>query len=148
MDIFSTQSLASARVILGRFDTINSSVYGNYNAAILNASQSAINQTIAAGYPMSPGYLMATLDAYNASGPLNVSLNQSMGPQTMGTGSTGSSRTTLAMYSHALLRSTTRYSPITCRVILYAITGCIAGLFAVVIITGVGTQESGIGSRH
>ncbi|KAH9962488.1 hypothetical protein BGW80DRAFT_1174968 [Lactifluus volemus] len=119
MDIFSTQSLASARVILGRFDTINNSVYGNYNAAILNASRSALDQTIAAGYPTSPGYLLATLDAYNASGPLNVALNQSMGPLTTGTGTTGSPKTTLAM------------------VILYAITGCIAGLFAVVIITGV-----------
>jgi hypothetical protein len=138
MDIFSTQSLASARVILGRFDTINNSVYGNYNAAILNASRSALDQTIAAGYPTSPGYLLATLDAYNASGPLNVALNQSMGPLTTGTGTTGSPKTTLAMYIHALLRSTTRYSRITCRVILYAITGCIAGLFAVVIITGVG----------
>jgi len=118
MDIYSTQSLASARVILGQFEAINISVYGEYNASTLNASQAAINATLAAGYPTQPGYLWATLVAYNATGPmgLNGSVN---GTATSNGNGTGSSKTTLAM------------------VILYAITGCIAGLFAVVIITGV-----------
>ncbi|KAH9957356.1 hypothetical protein BC827DRAFT_712233 [Russula dissimulans] len=120
MDIYSTQSLASARVILNQFEAINISVYGEYNASTLNASQPAINATIAAGYPTSPGYLWATLVAYNASGPLGLnSSGNTTSPPNSGGGGTGSSKTTLAM------------------VILYAITGCIAGLFAVVIITGV-----------
>ncbi|KAI0246430.1 hypothetical protein BJV78DRAFT_1135186 [Lactifluus subvellereus] len=119
MDIFSTQSLASARVILSQFEAINASVYGEYNPATLNNSQSAINQTLFAGYPTAPGYLWATLAAYNATGPLSVNGSGGDGPSTAGSGGTSSSRTTLAM------------------VILYAITGCIAGLFAVVIITGV-----------
>ncbi|KAI9442778.1 hypothetical protein BJY52DRAFT_1194756 [Lactarius psammicola] len=121
MDIFSTQSLASARVILTQLDTVNTSVYGDYNPATLNASQAAINDTLAAGYPTAPGYLWATLAAYNATAPLGInnSGSDTQGTQTGGGGGTGSSKTTLAM------------------IILYAITGCIAGLFAVVIITGV-----------
>ncbi|KAI9457899.1 hypothetical protein F5148DRAFT_1221821 [Russula earlei] len=120
MDIYSTQSLASARVILNQFDAINISVYGEYNATTLNASQSAISETLAAGYPTAPGYLWATLAAYNATGPLGVN-GSGPGTQPPGGGGGGANnpKTTLAM------------------VILYAITGCIAGLFAVVIITGV-----------
>src|SRR6266702_3743820 len=37
-DIFSTQSLASARVILNQLEAINTNVYGKYNPATLNAS--------------------------------------------------------------------------------------------------------------
>ncbi|KAH9171176.1 hypothetical protein EDB89DRAFT_2071081 [Lactarius sanguifluus] len=118
MDIFSTQSLASARVILGQLEVINTNVYGEYNPATLNASQAAINDTLVAGYPTAPGYLWATLAAYNATAPLGIN-NSAGNPQTQSGGGTGSSKTTLAM------------------IILYAITGCIAGLFAVVIITGV-----------
>src|ERR1700755_1827698 len=98
MDIFSTQSLASARVIISQFAAINVSVYGEFNVSTLNASESAINQTIAAGYPTAPGYMWATLAAYNATGPLGINTsgngNQS-GPAP--TGGTGTSRTTLAM---------------------------------------------------
>ncbi|KAH9069797.1 hypothetical protein EDB83DRAFT_2370643 [Lactarius deliciosus] len=119
MDIFSTQSLASARVILGQLEVINTNVYGEYNPATLNASQAAINDTLAAGYPTAPGYLWATLAAYNATAPLGINNSASNAQSTQGGGGTGNSKTTLAM------------------IILYAITGCIAGLFAVVIITGV-----------
>ncbi|KAH9055531.1 hypothetical protein EDB87DRAFT_1640088 [Lactarius vividus] len=119
MDIFSTQSLASARVILGQLEVINTNVYGEYNPATLNSSQAAINDTLAAGYPTAPGYLWATLAAYNATAPLGINNSASNAQGTQAGGGTGSSKTTLAM------------------IILYAITGCIAGLFAVVIITGV-----------
>ncbi|KAH8996429.1 hypothetical protein EDB86DRAFT_3064367 [Lactarius hatsudake] len=118
MDIFSTQSLASARVILGQLEVINTNVYGEFNPATLNASQAAINDTLAAGYPTAPGYLWATLAAYNATAPSGIN-NSASNVQSTQSGGTGSSKTTLAM------------------IILYAITGCIAGLFAVVIITGV-----------
>ncbi|KAI0268528.1 hypothetical protein BGY98DRAFT_335318 [Russula aff. rugulosa BPL654] len=119
MDIYSTQSLASARVILSQFAAINISVYGEFNVSTLNASQSAINETLATGYPTALGYMWATLAAYNATGSPDINTpggNQSNPAQT---GGVGTSRTTLAM------------------VILYAITGCIAGLFGVVIVTGV-----------
>lgn len=120
MDIFSTQSLASARVILSQFAAINISVYGEFNVSTLNASQPAINDTLAAGYPTAPGYMWATLAAYNATAPLGINISGSGNQSNSGaTGGGGTSKTTLAM------------------VILYAITGCIAGLFAVVIITGV-----------
>ncbi|KAH9987010.1 hypothetical protein BJV74DRAFT_843152 [Russula compacta] len=121
MDIYSTQSLASARVILNQFQAINISVYGEYNATTLNTSQSAINATMVAGFPTAPGYLWATLDAYNATGPLGIngSGNGNQNTPTASNTGGGTAKTTLAM------------------VILYAITGCIAGLFAVVIITGV-----------
>ncbi|KAI9449441.1 hypothetical protein BJY52DRAFT_1192564 [Lactarius psammicola] len=64
---------------------------------------------------------LSTLAAYNDTAPMgiNVSVSNSKGAQTEDSGSTGSSKTTLAM------------------IILYATTGCIAGLFAVAIVTSV-----------
>jgi hypothetical protein len=98
MDIYSTQSLASARVILSQFEAINITVYGEFNATTLNASQAAINETLALGYPTALGYMWATLDAYNASGNLDIngsgSGNQSAPSQV---GNVGTSKTTLAM---------------------------------------------------
>ncbi|KAF8494742.1 hypothetical protein F5888DRAFT_1616799 [Russula emetica] len=119
MDIFSTQSLVSARVILSQFAAINISVYGEFNVTTLNASQPAINQTLVAGYPTAPGYMWATLAAYNATGALGINISSGNQSSPAQNGGVGTSRTTLAM------------------VILYAITGCIAGLFVVVIVTGV-----------
>jgi hypothetical protein len=98
MDIFSTQSLASARVILGHLDIINTTVYGEYNPSTLNSSQAAINETLAAGYPTTPGYLWATLAAYNATVPLGINASASSQDTPTGvSGGTGSSKTTLAM---------------------------------------------------
>lgn len=100
MDIFSTQSLASARVILSQFEAINNSIYGEYNAATLNSSQDAISDTLAAGYPTSQGYLWATLAVYNATAPLGINVSGSSNPSTSGLGTGGgapSSKTTLAM---------------------------------------------------
>lgn len=98
MDIYSTQSLASARVILSQFAAINISLYGEFNVSTLNASQSAINQTLAAGYPTAPGYMWATLAAYNATGPLDINASGSGNPSgPTQTGGAGTSRTTLAM---------------------------------------------------
>jgi hypothetical protein len=98
MDIYSTQSLASARVILSQFAAINISVYGDFNVSTLNASQPAINDTLTAGYPTAPGYMWATLAAYNATGTLGINAtgngNQS---SPASTGGAGTSRTTLAM---------------------------------------------------
>lgn len=98
MDIFSTQSLASARVILSQFAAINISVYGDFNVSTLNASQPAINETLGAGYPTAPGYMWATLAAYNSTAPLGINASGSGNQSNPGTtGGAGTSRTTLAM---------------------------------------------------
>jgi len=99
MDIFSTQSLASARVILSQLEAIHTSVYSEYTPAILNASQSAINETLATGYSTVSGYLGANLAAYNTMAPLGIttSAKDGLGTQTGG-GGKGSSKTTLAMW--------------------------------------------------
>lgn len=99
MDIYSTQSLASARVILNQFGAINISIYGEFNATTLNASQAAINQTLADGYPTAPGYMWATLVAYNATGPTNINGSGSGSQNSPSASSSGSSnsKTTLAM---------------------------------------------------
>ena len=98
MDIFSTQSLASARVILSQFSSINDTVYDEYNPSTLNDSQAEINQTLQVGYPTNPGYLWSTLVAYNAPGPLDInsSAANDQGSQNGFSGGT-SSKTTLAM---------------------------------------------------
>jgi len=101
MDIYSTQSLASSGVILNQFGAINISIYGEYNATTLNASQAAINQAIDAGYPTAPGYLLATLVAYNATGPTGIngsgSGSQNSPSSSASSSGSGNSKTTLAM---------------------------------------------------
>ncbi len=72
IDIFSTQWLASARVILCQREAINTSVYGEYNPATLNVYQASINESLAVGYPTATGYLWATLAAYNATAPMGI----------------------------------------------------------------------------
>jgi hypothetical protein len=52
----------------GQIGTTNLSIYGDFNATTLNESESNINQSIASGYPVAPGYLVATLQAWNATG--------------------------------------------------------------------------------
>lgn len=115
MDIFSTQNLASARVIEGQFEAINVSTYGSFDPASLNSSQAVINDTLQAGYPTAPGYLWATLSAYNATGDLDI---RNANNNSANTTPQKSSKTTLAM------------------IVLYAITGCVSAMFCVVIITG------------
>ncbi len=99
MDIFSLQSLASARVILCQLEAIHTSVYSVYSPATLNASRSVINETLATGYSTASGYLGAILAAYNAMAPLGIttSAKDGQGTQT-GSGGKGSSKTTLAMW--------------------------------------------------
>lgn len=50
----------------GRFSATNESIYEYYNSKQLNDSATIINDTIRLGYPVAPGYLFATLQAYNA----------------------------------------------------------------------------------
>jgi len=71
-DIFSTQSLTSARLIeyqFGQIVTQNDSIY-SYDSKRLNNSQIVIEQSIRTGDAASAGYLYAVLKAYNATGNL------------------------------------------------------------------------------
>lgn len=118
-DIFSTQSLTSSHLIeyqFGQFGAQNESIYGSYDPTKLNDSEAIINESITTGFPLAPGYLIATLQAYNATG--NDTGTGAGGSDKPGPNSDGSSNTGLAM------------------IILYAITGCVSALFCVVIITG------------
>jgi len=83
-DIFATQSLTTARLIEERFGHINQALYGNFDAQLLNQSFPALNATTDdSGASAGPGYIVATLRAYNTTGstvqPSNTSTNRSGG---------------------------------------------------------------------
>jgi len=123
MYIFSTESLTSANLIeyqFGQFGAVNESIYGSFNAHKLNQSGAAINKSLATNNPASPGYIYATLTAYNATGTSNNNTSSEGNNNDSSTsGDSGDSTNTgLAM------------------IILYAITGCVSALFCVVIISG------------
>jgi len=115
-DIFSTQSLNDAKMIESEFARINSTQYGNYNPQLLNESYYTINSTLNTGHVAGPGYLFATLTAYNAT---NSDVN-------------GTGNTTTQSPSPVPEKKTTSLAMI----ILYAITGCVSALFCVVIVSG------------
>ncbi|KIY50353.1 hypothetical protein FISHEDRAFT_71957 [Fistulina hepatica ATCC 64428] len=115
-DIFSTQSRTSASLIEYEFgQTGNASLYSNYSSSRLNASAEAINRTIHTGSPVAPGYLFASLIAYNAT--VNVTTSGSKSQSQADKGSS-SSNTALAM------------------IVLYVITGCVSAMFCLVIVSG------------
>ncbi|KAG2129824.1 uncharacterized protein EDB93DRAFT_1181563 [Suillus bovinus] len=121
-DIFSTQSTSVSRNIqyeFGQGGGTNLSIYGNFDAATLNASEASINQSINSGYATVPGYLLATLQAWNATG------TNSTGTSGNNNGSTGST-------TNQDSKKGTGFTMI----ILYAITGCVSTLFCIVIISG------------
>jgi len=67
-DIFSTQSSTSSHIIEYQFAQLgpqNKSIYV-YDSAQLNTSANVINESITAGIPLSAGYLLAVLEAFNA----------------------------------------------------------------------------------
>ncbi|KAF8868934.1 hypothetical protein CPB85DRAFT_1242210 [Mucidula mucida] len=120
-DIFSTQSLTSSHLIeyqFGQIGTGNDSIGGTYDSQRLNDSAAIMNETIQNSYAPEPGFLFATLWAYNATGASNDSTTTGSGGGTGDNGQKGSSNTALAM------------------IVLYAITGCVSALFCVIIITG------------
>ncbi|PPQ63983.1 hypothetical protein CVT24_009412 [Panaeolus cyanescens] len=120
-DIFSTQSLTSARLIeyqFGQLGPQDNSIC-NYDSRQLNNSATDIITSIQLGYPISGGYLLAAMRAYNATDldtgtDPPIKSGSSTTPRTNG----GSSKTALAM------------------IVLYAITGCVSALFCLVIISG------------
>lgn len=79
----------------GQIGTTNLSTYEDFNAATLNASETIVNQSIASGYPAAPGYLIATLQAWNATG--NSSGSDNSGSTSSSTDTSGSKNTSLAM---------------------------------------------------
>ncbi|KIK93582.1 hypothetical protein PAXRUDRAFT_144774 [Paxillus rubicundulus Ve08.2h10] len=122
-DIFATQAIEVSRLIeyeFGQFGQFNKTYYGYYNAIMLNDSAGVVNQSISSNGPVAPGFIFATLQAYNATGNVTSTggtSNNDDGTSTS-TNSGGSKETGLAM------------------IILYAITGCVSALFCVVIISG------------
>lgn len=90
-------NLPSDRLIEERFDHIDRNLYGNFNAQRLNESFYAINSTLNNGNTTGPGYMFATLRAYNAtdpSTPTNITPNNNGGD---GNNQPQGKRTSLAM---------------------------------------------------
>lgn len=73
---------------------MNQSLYGRFNASMLNESAAVINQAIVEGVVPQPSYLFATLLAANASVPDS---NPGSGNNAANTGESGNSNTDLAM---------------------------------------------------
>ena len=93
-----SQNLPADRLIEERFDHINKTLYGNFNAPRLNDSFYAINNTLNTRNMTSSGYMFATLRAYNATDP---STPPNTTPTNTGGGQGGQSqgkRTSLAMW--------------------------------------------------
>ena len=99
-DIFSTQSLDSARLIEMQLrQGLTNTSYGSYDSKRLNDSGAIINSTIEAGYPVAPGYMYAILQAYNATEDPTSSGGTTIVTNTQSTSNgSGSSSTALAMY--------------------------------------------------
>jgi len=102
-DIFSTQSSTSSHIIEFQFAQLgpqNKSIYA-YDSTQLNNSANVIIQSINTNLPVSAGYLLAVLEAYNATDnstipPTNGDNNSSPNPG--GSGGSNSPNTALAMY--------------------------------------------------
>ncbi|EJD02936.1 uncharacterized protein FOMMEDRAFT_146698 [Fomitiporia mediterranea MF3/22] len=113
-DIFSTKSLVTARTIENAFTNVNQTLFGHFNATTLNNTFNNVSQGIQTGQ-VSPGYLIATLTAANASIPENGDQPGS-NPSSSDAGNSGG--TDLAM------------------IVLYVITGAVSVLFCIVILSG------------
>lgn len=104
-DIFSTQSGTSSHLIeyqFGQLSPQNKSIFA-YNSQQLNDSFNDIMLSINSSNPVSPGYLLAVLQAYNATGDSSGPSNP--GSDAGGTNSSnpGSPNTALAMYAFSIL---------------------------------------------
>jgi len=77
----------------------NLSTYGNFSATTLNSSKAVIDQSLASGYPVAPGYLIATLQAWNATGTDSIGSGNSSSAGSAGSTSNqgNNSQTSLAM---------------------------------------------------
>jgi hypothetical protein len=103
-DIFSTQSLTSAHLIeyqFGQLGPQNKSTILVYDSQLLNNSYTDISRSIEMGFPVSSGYLLAVLQAYNATGDSGGSSGPSGNSD--GTGPTKSKSTNTALAMSVLL---------------------------------------------
>ena len=66
MDVFSTQSLTSAKFILNLFSNLGDSDDSKYNVSALNSSQAIIKRSLKVGSPAESGFLFSTLVVHNA----------------------------------------------------------------------------------
>ncbi|EJU04353.1 hypothetical protein DACRYDRAFT_114697 [Dacryopinax primogenitus] len=115
IDVFATTSQKTAGLIESQFEQVNTSFY-YYNAALLNASALLVNESMADMALDQPAYLVALLQASNATGNATAPDTPSSSGSSSGGG--GTPNTGLAM------------------IILYAITGCVSVLFCIVILSG------------
>ncbi|TCD65331.1 hypothetical protein EIP91_002769, partial [Steccherinum ochraceum] len=97
MDIFSTPLLASSQFIEYQYGAINASMYGHYDAKLLNDSAAQINATIQNGTIGSKGFMFATMIAFNATGATGFPKPETTTPSSHN-GSGGSGNTNLAMF--------------------------------------------------
>ncbi|KAG8956260.1 hypothetical protein FRC04_004337 [Tulasnella sp. 424] len=117
LDIYTTITRSSARLIESQFQNINKSEYYAFDALRLNNTAQVVLNAIN-GTGVEPGYLIATVKLANVTDP-DTGLGPNSNPTSSGTNNQGKgSNTGLAM------------------IILYAITGCVSALFCIVIITG------------
>jgi len=101
-DIFSTESLTSAHLIEYQFGQINTqnNTQNNisyYDSQRLNNSQTDVEQSLKVGYAISPGYLLGTLRAYNATGSVEDPLSGGNGSNPNPPNAKKSSSSALAM---------------------------------------------------
>ncbi|KAI5119869.1 hypothetical protein M0805_000703 [Coniferiporia weirii] len=114
-DIFSVQSHDSSKTIANAFTNVNQTLYGDFNATMLNQTLSVINNTISTGQVPEASYLFATLTAANATDS-DGGGNSSSDSSNSNSGNGGN--TDLAM------------------IVLYVITGAVSVLFCIVILSG------------
>ena len=69
MDVFSTQSLESAKFILSLFSNLGDSANRKHNLSALKSSQAIIKRSLKVGSPAESGYLFSTLVVRNATAP-------------------------------------------------------------------------------
>ena len=92
------------RLIENRFSLINQSIYGDFDPLLLNETFSTINNTITNDTSIGPGYMFATLRAYNATQPdVQPSTTNAGSPRYGGT-LPQEMKTSLVMYVSSLLR--------------------------------------------
>ncbi|KAI0690118.1 hypothetical protein BC835DRAFT_1366082 [Cytidiella melzeri] len=126
MDIFSSPDLSASQIIEVEYNALNQSKYRDFNATLLNATASLVNNSLTYQNFSRPNYLFATLVAANATGgPDGAGDDNNNGDGgDMSLGSTGDGSGGLETKNSLAM------------IILYVITGCVSALFCVVIVSG------------
>ncbi|KAF8513094.1 hypothetical protein BU17DRAFT_53477 [Hysterangium stoloniferum] len=117
LDIFATKSKSSAQLILSQFSNLHNISFMTYDPTMLNNSLDSVLTSFFTDN-ITSGFIIAALRAANSSTPIDGSDPGDNSNPPPGGGGRGNPNTGLAM------------------IVLYAITGCVCGLFIIVIITG------------